>query len=469
MPRLIMEKYAMPLQPAAERVQNFTEVALGYDQETAVAEAKRCLECKKPKCIEGCPVEVPIPQFISLMKTGDFQGAIRQIKAKNSLPAVCGRVCPQESQCEQLCILGKKGEPVAIGRLERFVADYQLAGSGDDVQNQLAKKVITKSKKVAVVGAGPAGLTAAGDLAKMGYQVTVLEALHVAGGVLMYGIPEFRLPKAIVQQEIEAIKKLGVAIKTNYVVGQLATVDELLAAGYAAVFIGTGAGLPYFMNVPGENLNGVYSANEFLTRANLMKAYRFPEYLTPVKAGQRVAVIGAGNVAMDAARVALRLGAGESSIVYRRSEKEMPARHEEIEHALEEGVKLALLTSPVEFHGDQKGNLTAMTCIRYELCEPDQSGRCRPVALKGSEYKMPVDNVIMALGQGPNPLVGRTTPDLELNRWGNIMANEANGITSKAAVFAGGDIVSGAATVILAMGAGKKAAQAIDQYLKQKI
>lgn len=456
----VMSKHEMPLQDAATRVKNFTEVALGYDEITALAEANRCLNCKKPKCVEGCPVEVPIPEFISLIKTGDYLGAIKKLKTKNSLPAVCGRVCPQESQCEKKCILGIKGDPVGIGRLERFVADYELNHG-----SEAPEKMPPTGKKVAIVGSGPAGLTAAGDLAKMGHEVTVLEALHVAGGVLMYGIPQFRLPKEIVQKEIEKIIELGVKIKTNYVVGQLDTIDELLQQGYHAVFIGTGAGLPYFMNIPGENLNGVYSANEFLTRVNLMKAYRFPEYDTPVKVGERVAVIGAGNVAMDAARTALRLGAKESYIVYRRSEQEMPARREEIEHAQEEGVKFALLTSPVEFLGDQNDNLCGMKCVKYQLGEADASGRRRPVVVEGSEYEMKIDNVVLALGQGPNPLVPRTTPGLDLTRWGNIVATEETGATSKQGVFAGGDIVTGAATVIMAMGAGKRAAKAINEYL----
>lgn len=463
MPQVKSTRHEMPTQDPKERRKNFDEVALGYDEETAVAEANRCLNCKKPKCMEGCPVEVPIPQFIQLIKERNFQGAIKKIKTKNSLPAVCGRVCPQENQCEKHCILGKKGEPVAIGRLERFVADYELTHGSEP-----AEKQPPTGKKVAVVGSGPAGLTAAGDLAKMGHQVTVFEALHVAGGVLMYGIPEFRLPKEIVQKEIEKIKDLGVEIKTNYVIGQLESVDELMEQGYDAVFIGTGAGLPYFMNIPGENLNGIYSANEFLTRTNLMKAYKFPEYLTPIRVGKRVAVIGAGNVAMDAARTALRLGAEESIIVYRRTEKEMPARREEIEHAREEGVKFELLTSPVEFHGDEHGNLTSMTCIKFQLGEPDASGRRRPVPVEGSEFEMKVDNVVLALGQGPNPLVPRTTKGLEITKKGNIVAEEETGATSKPGVFAGGDIVTGAATVIMAMGAGKKAVRAIDEYLKNK-
>lgn len=453
----------MPSQPAGERIRNFGEVALGYSEEAALAEAERCLQCKKPLCRQGCPVEVDIPDFIKLIKEKDYLGAAKKLKEKNNLPAICGRVCPQENQCEKYCILGKKGEPVGIGRLERFAADYELkAGVAP------GEKAHATGYKVAIVGSGPAGLTAAGDLAKMGHDVTVFEALHVAGGVLMYGIPEFRLPKKVVQQEIDYIRNLGVKIETNSVVGKFATVDELLEQGFDAVFIGTGAGLPYFMNIPGENLNGVYSANEFLTRTNLMKAYQFPNYQTPIKVGRRVAVIGAGNVAMDAARTALRLGAEESYIVYRRSEAEMPARHEEIEHAAEEGVKFQVLTSPIEFHGDDQGKVIGMTCLRYELGEPDASGRRSPVAIKGSEFYMEIDTVVMAIGQGPNPLVPQTTEGLEINRKGNIVADEETGATSKPGVFAGGDIVTGAATVILAMGAGKKAARAIDAYLRQK-
>jgi len=400
-------KHAMPVQDPKKRITNFSEVALGYDEKLARAEAERCLNCKNPQCVKGCPVEVPIPEFISMVKQGDYLGSLKKIKTKNNLPAVCGRVCPQENQCEKYCILGKKGDPVAIGRLERFVADYELKHGSDDAT---MTKAAPTGKRVAVIGSGPAGLTAAGDLAKMGYSVTIFEALHVPGGVLMYGIPEFRLPKDVVQKEIDKIKELGVEIKTNFVVGKLATVDELLAEGYDAVFIGTGAGLPYFMNVPGENLNGIYSANEFLTRTNLMKAYDFPNYITPIKVGERVAVIGAGNVAMDAARTALRLGAKESYIVYRRTEKEMPARREEIENAKEEGVQFILLTSPIEFHGNEEGVVTGMTCIKYELGEPDASGRRRPVPIKGSEYEMAVDTVVLALGQGPNPWSPRPHP-----------------------------------------------------------
>ncbi|WP_227766006.1 NADPH-dependent glutamate synthase [Zhaonella formicivorans] len=457
---LNLDRTPMPAQEASERIKNFKEVALGFDADMAVKEAERCIQCKKPGCVQGCPVNVDIPDFIKLITQKDFIGAAQKIKEKNNLPAICGRVCPQENQCEKLCVLAKKGAPVGIGRLERFAADFQL-----NEKVEVPEIPPSSGFKVAVIGAGPAGLTCAADLAKMGHKVTVFEALHVPGGVLMYGIPEFRLPKKIVEAEIDYIKKLGVDIQVNSVVGKMNTVDELLEEGYDAVFIGTGAGLPYFMNIPGENFNGVYSANEFLTRTNLMKAYDFPNSPTPIKVGKKVAVIGAGNVAMDAARTALRLGAEESYIVYRRSKEEIPARHEELEHALEEGVQLKLLTSPVEIHGNEEGWVTGMTCIRYELGEPDASGRRKPVPVEGSEYFMEVDTVVMAIGQGPNPLVLNTTPGLELNKKGNIVADE-KGQTSKPGVFAGGDIVTGAATVILAMGAGKKAAQAIDEYLK---
>ena len=454
-------RQSMPLQDALERIKHFTEVALGYSEEQALLEASRCLQCKKPLCIDGCPVEVDIPAFIKLIEEKDFAQAIAKIKEKNNLPGICGRVCPQESQCEKHCIVGKKGQPVAIGRMERFAAD-RTAGNSLPFE-----AVIPTGKKVAIVGSGPSGLTAAADLAMLGHEVVVMEALHIPGGVLVYGIPEFRLPKAIVQQEIDNIKKLGVEIQTNMVVGKINTIDELLENGYNAVFVGTGAGLPYFMDIPGENYNGVYSANEFLTRTNLMKGYLFPEYLTPIRTGQKVAVIGAGNVAMDSARTALRLGASESTIVYRRSEKEMPARSEEIEHAAEEGVQFCLLTSPVEILGDDNGRVKAMVCQKYELGEPDSSGRRRPVPIPNSEYIMEIDTVIMAIGQGPNPLIAQTTPDLEINRNGNIIADEATGQTSKPGLFAGGDIVTGAATVILAMGAGKKAARAIHEYLSK--
>jgi glutamate synthase (NADPH/NADH) small chain len=455
-----IKRQDMPIQDAKERKSNFNEVALGYSEEQALLEASRCLACKKPLCVDGCPVDIDIPAFIKFISEKEYQKAIEKIKEKNNLPAICGRVCPQESQCEKLCIVGKKDKPVAIGRLERFVADWDLEYGSNQVE-----RAVESGKRVAVVGSGPSGLTAAADLAKLGHQVTVMEALHVPGGVLVYGIPEFRLPKSIVQHEIRNIQNLGVEIACNTVVGKISTVDELLDKGYDAVFIGTGAGLPYFMDIPGENLNGVYSANEFLTRVNLMKAYLFPEYLTPIRIGKRVAVIGAGNVAMDSARTPLRLGAEESYIVYRRSEKEMPARLEEIEHAREEGVQFKLLTSPVEIIGDEKGWVKSMICQQYELGEPDASRRRRPIPIKGSEYELEVDTVIMAIGQGPNPLVPQTTPDLSINSHGNIVAEEATGKTSKAGVFAGGDIVTGAATVIQAMGAGKKAARAIHEYL----
>ena len=457
------KKYPMPEQDPKERAKNFNEVALGYSLEVAMREAERCLDCKKPACKQGCPVEVDIPDFIRFIKTGDIDGAINKIKEKNALPAVCGRVCPQESQCESRCVLGKKGEPVGIGRLERFAADYELAKGTQEVQVAPAT-----GKKVAVVGSGPAGLTCAADLARLGHKVTIFEALHVAGGVLMYGIPEFRLPKRIVQQEIENLKKLGVEIKTNAVIGKSLTVDELLEEeGYDAVFVGTGAGLPNFMGIPGENLNGVYSANEFLTRTNLMKAYLFPEYDTPIKVGEKVAVLGAGNVAMDAARTALRLGAKEVYIVYRRSRSEMPARIEEIHHAEEEGVQFFLLTNPTKIIGDERGWVKAMECLKYELGEPDESGRRSPVPIPGSEFVLEVDTVVVAIGQSPNPLVPRTTKGLEVGRKGNIIADEM-GKTTREGVWAGGDIVTGAATVIKAMGAGKNAAKAIHEYLLSK-
>jgi glutamate synthase (NADPH/NADH) small chain len=457
-------KHKMPEQAAGERRRNFNEVALGYEAETAKAEASRCLQCKTAPCRQGCPVEINIPQFIKHVKDGDFDAAIDEIKTKNNLPAVCGRVCPQEDQCEKYCIMGKKGEPVGIGRLERFAADYAMAKGRED-KADVPTEVLGK---VAVVGAGPAGLTTAGDLARMGYKVTVFEALHAAGGVLMYGIPEFRLPKAIVQREIAALRKLGVDIQVNAVIGKTYTIDELLnAEGYDAVFIGTGAGLPHFMDIPGENLNGVYSANEFLTRVNLMKAYKFPHTGTPVRVGRSVAVIGGGNVAMDSARTALRLGAEKVYIVYRRSMDELPARHEEVEHAKEEGVDFRLLTAPVQVLGDDKGWVKGIECIKMELGEPDASGRRSPVPVAGSNFVIDVETVVMAIGQGPNPLVQDTTPGLSVNKRGNIVADEA-GATSKDGVFAGGDIVTGAATVILAMGAGKKAAAKIHEYVQNK-
>jgi glutamate synthase (NADPH/NADH) small chain len=448
----------MPTQDPKERIKNFNEVALGYRQEQAIAEASRCLQCKKPKCIEGCPVEIDIPGFIKLTSEGRFKEAISKIKEKNNLPAICGRVCPQETQCEIKCVLGIKEEPVAIGRLERFVADLE-----EDLGE--VPEVEPIDKKVAVIGSGPAGLTCAGDLAKMGYKVVVFESLHATGGVLRYGIPEFRLPKKIVDKEVNYIKRLGVEIEVNVVVGLTFTIKDLFNEGYKAVFIGTGAGLPYFVGIEGENLNGVYSANEFLTRTNLMCAYRFPEYDTPLRIGDKVAVIGAGNVAMDAARCSLRLGAKEVYIVYRRSRKEMPARAEEIHHAEEEGVKFVLLTAPTKLFGNDKGWVKEMQCIKMELGEPDSSGRRRPIPIPGSEFIMKVDTVIPALGQGPNPLLLKATPGLSLNKKGNIEADE-DGATSIPGVYAGGDIVTGAATVISAMGAGKRAAKAIDKYLK---
>jgi len=461
--KIKIPRHDMPCQDPKVRAHNFEEVATGYTEETAVEEAKRCLQCKKPKCISGCPVEVLIPDFIHKIVEGDFEEAARILKIKSSLPAVCGRVCPQEAQCESKCILGIKGESVAVGRLERFAADFGMK-SGE----AKFEKVAPTGKRVAIIGAGPAGLACAGSLAQAGHAVTVFEALHVAGGVLMYGIPQFRLPKEIVQTEIANLKKMGVEILTNQVVGKITSVDELMENGYDAVFIGTGAGLPYFMEIPGENLNGVYSANEFLTRTNLMKGYKFPDYATPVKVGKNVAVLGAGNVAMDSARTALRLGAENVYIIYRRSRAEMPARNEELEHAEEEGIQFRLLTNPVSIQGDERGWVNSLTCLRYELGEPDASGRRSPIAIAGSEFDIPMDTVVVAIGQGPNPLVTTSTPGLNLNKRGNIIADEETLMTSKAGVFAGGDIVTGAATVILAMGAGKKAACGINEYLKAK-
>ncbi|MDM7926353.1 MAG: NADPH-dependent glutamate synthase [bacterium] len=465
----------MPRQPASVRVRNFDEVALGYSEEDARREAGRCIQCKNPLCVQGCPVDIDIPRFILQIREGDEAGAAATLKLKNSLPAVCGRVCPQEEQCEKLCILGKKGQPVAIGRLERYAADRETAaGQGSRPGPAGSRPAVTRpsmasptGRSVAVIGAGPSGLAAAGELAKLGHRVTVFEALHKPGGVLVYGIPEFRLPKAIVEQECDFIRSLGVEIRCNYVIGRSGTVDELLRTGFDAVFVGTGAGLPYFMNIPGENLNGVYSSNEFLTRVNLMKAYRFPEYDTPVHVGRNVAVIGGGNVAMDAARCSLRLGAETVHLVYRRGREQLPAREEEIENAFEEGVRPVFLTVPVEILGDENGWVKGLECIRMELGEPDASGRQKPVPVAGSNHILEADTVIMAIGQGPNPLLTLTTPDLKLNKWGYIVADEATGQTSKKGVFAGGDIVTGAATVILAMGAGKKAAMAIHKYLQQ--
>ena len=451
----------MPEQNPKVRMQNFNEVALGYSRESAIREASRCLNCKNMPCVDGCPVNVQIPKFIKKIKEGDFMGAIHTIKETNSLPAVCGRVCPQETQCEEKCVLNKKGQPIAIGRLERFAADYELS-QGDVRVPDIPKPT---GKKVAIVGAGPAGLTVAGELAKKGHEVTIFEALHKAGGVLVYGIPEFRLPKAIVQREVDYVGKLGVKIKVDMIIGQTTTVDELFAQGYDAIFVGTGAGLPYFMDVPGENLNGVYSANEFLTRANLMKAYLFPEYDTPVRVGSKVAVIGGGNVAMDAARVSKRMGADNVYLIYRRSRAEMPARAEEAHHAEEEEIDFRLLTAPVRVIGDENGWVKGIECVKMELGEPDASGRRRPVEVKGSNHIIDVDVIVVAIGQGPNPILTSTTEGLKLRKTGNIEADTETGRTSRKGVFAGGDIVTGAATVILAMGAGRKAAASIDEYL----
>ena len=443
------------------RAKNFEEVCLGYDQERAIKEANRCLGCKNPKCVEGCPVSIDIPGFIAEVKNGNFEAAAKDIAKYSALPAVCGRVCPQETQCEGKCVLGIKGEPVAIGKLEKFTADWSRANDVD-----LTNKEEEKGKKVAVIGSGPAGLTCAGDLAKKGYDVTVFEALHEPGGVLVYGIPEFRLPKEeVVKSEIENIKKLGVKIETDVVIGRTVTIDELMEEEkFDAVFIGSGAGLPKFMGIPGENANGVFAANEFLTRVNLMKAYK-DEYQTPVKVGKKVAVVRGGNVAMDAARTALRLGA-ETHIVYRRSEAELPARLEEVHHAKEEGVIFDVLTNPMEILEDENGWVKGMKCVKMELGEPDTSGRRRPVVVEGSEFILDVDTVIMSLGTSPNPLISSTTEGLEINKWKCIVADEETGLTSKEGVYAGGDAVTGAATVILAMGAGKKAAIAIDEYLQ---
>ena len=463
-------KNPMPTQEPKIRSHNFSEVALGYDEATAIDEAQRCLNCKTMPCVSGCPVNIHIPQFISKIKEGDFEGAYKIISESSSLPAVCGRVCPQETQCESKCVRGIKGESVGIGRLERFVADWHNAHSDDAPAVEPYN-----GHKVAVVGAGPSGLTCAGDLAKKGYKVTVYEALHAAGGVLVYGIPEFRLPKSIVQKEVDNLKKMGVDIETNVVIGKTLTVDELFALGYEAVFIGSGAGLPSFMGIPGESLNGVYSANEFLTRSNLMKAYS-EKPVTPIMKGGRVAVVGGGNVAMDAARTALRLGAEKVYIVYRRSMEELPARREEVEHAIEEGIEFMLLNNPVEILGydtedrrDPKyGFVKGMRCIKMELGEPDERGRRRPVPVEGSEFVLDVDTVVMSIGTTPNPLIKLTTEGLEVNRRGGIVVEESTAKTSCEGVYAGGDAVTGAATVISAMGAGKVAAKAIDEYIGSK-
>ena len=443
------------------RARNFDEVPFGYTPEEAVEEAKRCLKCRKPGCVLGCPVNIDIPGFIGQIALGNFWEAMKVMKQTNTLPAICGRVCPQETQCEGQCVVGRKNESVAIGNLERFIADWEAK------QNEcvMCEMKPATGKKVAVVGAGPAGLTVASDCAKMGHSVTIFEALHKPGGVLVYGIPEFRLPKAIVEREVNFVQSMGVRLHLSYVVGKLKAVDELLSE-FDAVFVGTGAGLPTFMGIPGENHLGVYSANEYLTRSNLMKAYLFPKYDTPIVRGKRVATVGGGNVAMDSARTALRLGAEESILIYRRSREEMPARQAEIHHAEQEGVKLTLLTNPVRYIADERGWVKEVECLRMELGEPDASGRRRPVPVKGSEYRIPVDTVVVAIGNSPNPLIPQTTPGLEVAKHGNVVADPKTGRTSKKGVFAGGDIVTGAATVILAMGAGRLAANSIDEYLK---
>lgn len=461
MPKVIPKKTPMREQEPQVRARNFDEVPYGYTPEEAVEEAKRCLQCKKPGCVPGCPVNIDIPGFIGRIALGDFWEAMKIMKQANTLPAICGRVCPQETQCEGQCVLGKKNEPVAIGNLERFIADWEAQ------QNEcvMCEMLAPTGRKVAVVGAGPAGLTVASDLAKKGHSVTMFEALHRPGGVLVYGIPEFRLPKAIVDREVKFVCSLGVKLELNHVVGKLKTVDELLSE-FDAVFVGTGAGLPTFMGIPGENYLGVYSANEYLTRSNLMKAYRFPDYDTPIVRGKRVATVGGGNVAMDSARTALRLGAEKSILIYRRSRDEMPARAAEVHHAEQEGIEFNLLTNPVRYVADEQGWVKAVECLRMELGEPDASGRRRPVPIKGSEFQTPVDTVVVAIGNSPNPLIPQTTPGLATARYGNVVADPATGRTSKPGVFAGGDIVTGAATVILAMGAGRLAANSIDQYLR---
>ena len=458
-----LTKVPMPEQKPDVRNKNFDEVALGYTAEMAMEEATRCLNCKNKPCVGGCPVNVPIPEFIEKVAEGDFEGAYEVITSENALPAICGRVCPQENQCEGKCVRGIKGEPVGIGRMERFVADYHMANAVP-VQTEIKKN----GKKVAVVGSGPSGITCAGELIKKGYDVTVFEALHKAGGVLSYGIPEFRLPKSLVAKEIKNVEDLGVKIETNVIVGRSVTIDELMEDGYEAVFVGSGAGLPRFLNIPGENLLGVYSPNEFLTRVNLMKGYKFPETPTPVKIGKRVAVVGAGNVAMDAARTAKRLGAEEVYIVYRRSEEEAPARLEELHHAKEEGIIFRFLNNPAAILGDENGWVKGMEVVKQELGEPDASGRRSPVPVEGSNYVIDVETVVIAIGQSPNPLIRQTTPGLDCQRWGGIIVNEETMESSKENVYAGGDTVTGAATVILAMGAGKRAAAAIDAKLMGK-
>lgn len=462
MANMSLTKNPMPSQHPLVRNRNFEEVALGYTAAQAIDEAKRCLQCKNKPCTSGCPVCIDIPSFIKEIADGNFERAYQLIHKSSSLPAVCGRVCPQETQCEKNCIRGIKGEPVAIGRLERFVADWHNQNATETVE-----KPESNSHKVAIIGSGPAGLTCAGDLAKKGYDVTVFEALHRAGGVLVYGIPEFRLPKDIVQLEIDHLKQLGVKIETNMVIGRILSIDELFELGFEAVFIGSGAGLPKFMRIPGENLKGVYSANEFLTRVNLMKAYK-KDSQTPIQNAKKVVVVGGGNVAMDAARCAKRLGAEEVSIVYRRSEAELPARKEEVEHAKEEEIQFKLLNNPIRVLGDDKGNVCGVECLRMELGEPDASGRCRPIEVEGSEFVIECDCVIISIGTSPNPLIKSTTEGLATEKWGGIIADDKTGQTSREGVFAGGDAVTGAATVILAMGAGKNAATAIDEYIQNK-
>ena len=463
MPNMSPNKTPVTEQDPKVRARNFKEVTLGYTPEQAMLEASRCLNCKNRPCTTGCPVGVKIPDFVAKVAEGKFEEAYAIIKSTNSLPAVTGRVCPQERQCESKCVRGVKGEPVAIGRLERFCADYVR----ENCSSASIEKPVLNGHKVAVVGAGPSGLTCAGDLAKLGYDVSVFEAFHTAGGVLMYGIPEFRLPKAIVSHEIDGLKELGVDIETNMVIGKVLSIDELLERGYEAIFVGSGAGLPRFMGIEGEGLVGVYSANEYLTRINLMKAY-LDDHDTPIKRSRSVAVCGGGNVAMDAARSAMRLGAEHVYIIYRRSLDEMPARKEEVHHAMEEGIEFLVLNNPVKIDGDENGNVCGMTCIKMELGEPDQSGRRSPVPVEGSEYELDVDTVIMAIGTSPNPLIRSTTPGLEANKRGCLVVDEDNMKTSKEGVYAGGDAVTGAATVILAMGAGKKAAAHIDEYIKNK-
>ncbi|MBR1874058.1 MAG: NADPH-dependent glutamate synthase [Eubacterium sp.] len=462
MPNMDPKKHEMPVQAPDVRNKNFDEVALGYTYEIAVEEAQRCLNCKNRPCVEGCPVSIQIPDFIACVANEDIEGAFEVLNKSTSLPAVCGRVCPQETQCEQKCVRGIKGEPVGIGRLERFVADYHREHCTD-------KPVVPESNghKVAIIGAGPSGLTAAGDLAKLGYKVTVYEALHVAGGVLSYGIPEFRLPKDIVNKEVQNLIDIGVDIETNMVMGKVLTIDELFEMGNEAIFVGSGAGLPRFMNIPGESLNGVYSANEFLTRINLMKAYK-PDSKTPIQHAKRTVVVGGGNVAMDAARSAMRLGSEEVYIVYRRGMEELPARKEEVEHAEEEGIVFKTLHNPVEILGDENGAVKGIRCIKMELGEPDESGRRRPIEVPGSEFEIECDSVIMAIGTSPNPLISSTTPGLDTNKRGCLITKDESGLTTRDGVYAGGDAVTGAATVILAMGAGKSAAAAIDEYIRNK-